>query len=807
MTATDPSGLLAATIYYFKVNSVEYHIVTGAAAPEYQEVADLMDAALDGHGFSTVIAGVGSLGDIRVIHEAERGWDSEIELGFGTSGNNLWTNLNGFTNFDPAVPGRGAFSIIIDSSNKASGEVITGGSATYSHIDEPPVGSIILSGTAEPHVVNVIPPAITGGIVSDGIGFYQIGYIYYPEIYDSGDTALYGNDIYLDGTYSSATGETGSGMILRGSAEYEFEVSYHPTGKILLTGTSINTVEYAHESSGLITLTGTSPIDEFAIERTGDGTATTDGVGFYEFNVEFSWMSSGSIIITGAAEIENSFIYEAELYGDNYYPFNERTGTTVNDQLGSNDLTIDNANGWTNDSKFIAAQRFNKVDYSTLSTDINPLAISFWHKRNTTDQDSYRVLGASSDDEHWYFAYEPTYFRALIRNGANYYYFFNGIDCLLIPDDDEYHWYYIDFFSGSNAIVYVDNVYRGTTVNFFGTAANQLHTVGNGGDPGTTGFGLIDDLRVYTSIRLTEYQREIVFTLSPVPGSMILGGSAVIQIVQDSTTPAEVIYELTPTGGIKFSGQILSYIAKNGFSFSGSALASMEFESEASGGIVLQSISTYHDFGLGYVYSTDGTTITTGTSNYESVANYEYQGSGGIELTSKSLIVIVIIGSFWLILQETASIKLSGNIIFELQDLVAETSGGIIIGGSAVYQFEDVINLAPWPVTGPTSPFGYIKVHEADPTIQLEVNDSTDPADFDPNGDSITFEITNLTTLNSTPTNDQYILDNTQITNAGLLSTVWDDLLVDINASFTITTNDAEFTTPPDKLVVILWKP
>ena len=47
---TDQSGLADATTYYFKVNSVEYSITTGVS-PTYQDVIDLIDAALDSAGF------------------------------------------------------------------------------------------------------------------------------------------------------------------------------------------------------------------------------------------------------------------------------------------------------------------------------------------------------------------------------------------------------------------------------------------------------------------------------------------------------------------------------------------------------------------------------------------------------------------------------------------------------------------------------------------------------------------------------------------------------------------------------------
>ena len=118
-------------------------------------------------------------------------------------------------------------------------------------------------------------------------------------------------------------------------------------------------------------------------------------------------------------------------------------------------------------------------------------------------------------------------------------------------------------------------------------------------------------------------------------------------------------------------------------------------------------------------------------------------------------------------------------------------------------------NLPPWPVTGPTTLFGYVKVYETQPWIQLEVGGSTDPADFDPDdGDTVTFEIASISTKNSDSTIDQYIQENVLISNDGILSIVWDNMLIDVEVSFVISTDDGKVDTPtlPDEDIVILFE-
>jgi len=681
MIATDPSGLQVTTTYYFKVNTVEYSILTGSPAPTFQEVADLMDAALTAASFSAVIIGTAPLQDIRVINEGDRGWDSEIDLEFGTSGPNLWTNLTGFVAFDPAVPGRGAFSIELESAIEAGGKVQTGGSAVYSFINEPPVGSIIISGAVDIDTIELIgtqgaPPT---SIDLSGAGFYQIGYEWVAGggFSDEGQGAAFGDIVYDDDVYMSSNPTGGITIIISGSADYEMEIiaTVIPAA-IIIGGSTSGFAEKVYDPTGGVIIEGAvSTTDGIDLEYTVSGGAVAAGASDTEYVLDYVYSVSGGAIFDGTATTEQTFEYNGLWFGDNYYKFNEKSGAAANDSFGSNDINFFGIN-WTEDAPFITGVEFKKSDVGILTSDISPQAVSFWHKRKTTDQDSFRVFGASSSG-NWYFAYDPTYFRALIRNGLTDYYFFNGTDYLLIPDDDEYHWYYVEFYSGSNAVVYVDNVYRGTTVNFFGIGANELRYIGT--DNNDTGFGPIDDLRIYSSYRLNADQRYMIYTQSPEPATIVIGGSAIIQPV--ILAGHEHLY--TGKSGIQLSGQRYSYVTSGDASFAGTSPAELEFSYTGSGGIVLQSLSTFHDFGLGYIYDASGLAQSDGASLTEHTRIYEYIASGGVEARSAGFITIIIETSYILLLQEAGKVQMGGTAFVEGYEVIpSEPEGGITLEGA-----------------------------------------------------------------------------------------------------------------------------
>jgi len=112
MTATDQSGLADSTTYYFKVNSVEYDITT-SVSPTYQDVANLMDTALDSAGFSAVIVGTAPDQQIRIRNVGVRGLGSVCILTQGTTSPDLFSNLNFWSRFRiPPVNTRNTLDII-----------------------------------------------------------------------------------------------------------------------------------------------------------------------------------------------------------------------------------------------------------------------------------------------------------------------------------------------------------------------------------------------------------------------------------------------------------------------------------------------------------------------------------------------------------------------------------------------------------------------------------------------------------------------------------------------------------------------
>jgi hypothetical protein len=116
-------------------------------------------------------------------------------------------------------------------------------------------------------------------------------------------------------------------------------------------------------------------------------------------------------------------------------------------------------------------------------------------------------------------------------------------------------------------------------------------------------------------------------------------------------------------------------------------------------------------------------------------------------------------------------------------------------------------NLPPWPVTGPVGALGFIEVSSETPWIQLEVGGSTNPADFDPDGDDVIFNIESFS-IDDTDLN-QYVIDNVEISSQGILSfNNWDPTLSFNFASFTITTDDGKVTTPtaPDVLINVYFQ-
>lgn len=104
--STDDTGLLPNTIYYFKVNNIQYSITTGSGVVTYADLVTLMDASLNTAGFDVII----SNNDIRVDARLnstliEDAINATVLLADGDSTLKLFENLSDFTEFnDPVDP-------------------------------------------------------------------------------------------------------------------------------------------------------------------------------------------------------------------------------------------------------------------------------------------------------------------------------------------------------------------------------------------------------------------------------------------------------------------------------------------------------------------------------------------------------------------------------------------------------------------------------------------------------------------------------------------------------------------------------
>jgi hypothetical protein len=99
--ATDPSGLSASTSYYFKINGTQYSIKT-ATLLTFQDIVDLMDAAVTDSGFTvSIVSNVGPATgkDIKVTNDTT-GSSSIVTLAVDNA--NLLTHITGFTLLETA---------------------------------------------------------------------------------------------------------------------------------------------------------------------------------------------------------------------------------------------------------------------------------------------------------------------------------------------------------------------------------------------------------------------------------------------------------------------------------------------------------------------------------------------------------------------------------------------------------------------------------------------------------------------------------------------------------------------------------
>lgn len=127
------TGLLDSTSYYFIVNGAEYSITTGVGGTTLEQLATLIDATVSGDGFSSFAVGFTGNKHIRVENIANRGHESFVDLDFGQSGPDLWTNISSFQflanpNADDGLPAE------IDIITESTGGTIFLGSSGYQEV-------------------------------------------------------------------------------------------------------------------------------------------------------------------------------------------------------------------------------------------------------------------------------------------------------------------------------------------------------------------------------------------------------------------------------------------------------------------------------------------------------------------------------------------------------------------------------------------------------------------------------------------------------------------------------------------------
>ena len=112
-------------------------------------------------------------------------------------------------------------------------------------------------------------------------------------------------------------------------------------------------------------------------------------------------------------------------------------------------------------------------------------------------------------------------------------------------------------------------------------------------------------------------------------------------------------------------------------------------------------------------------------------------------------------------------------------------------------------NKAPWPVTGPT---GISLLSEGNQSLTLELRDGdgnliTDPADFDPDQDPVTFEVVLVSIDNPA------FAPLVEVSPAGVFQiTVWEPEYSGsyVNATYQISTTDGDLTTAPEANITVM---
>jgi hypothetical protein len=194
MDRTDLSGLSDSTIYYFYLNETEYSITT-STSPTYEDVNNLIHSAISGDGYESVIVGTAPNEDIRVKDIARRGSESKVVMDSGTSGPDLFTNLNGFTSLEEPVSGGGGVEQAEYIPIPSGGLTVTGNSfADFIEVIETSSGQILTASSSPADSVEIIE-STTGRATAAGTATYtkEITYTGSGQIFTEGIATIYIN--------------------------------------------------------------------------------------------------------------------------------------------------------------------------------------------------------------------------------------------------------------------------------------------------------------------------------------------------------------------------------------------------------------------------------------------------------------------------------------------------------------------------------------------------------------------------------------------------------------------------------------
>lgn len=218
MDRTDLSGLTDSTTYYFYLNETEYSITTDTNAT-YEDVNNLIHSAISGNGYESVIVGTAPNEDIRVKDIARRGSDSRVVMDSGTSGPDLFTNLNGFTSLEEPVSGGGTIEQA-DYIIETTGSALMAGTSPADSIEviETGSGQTVMAGTALADSVEVIETG-SGQIATAGIGTYTTELTYTG----SGQTTTEGlASIFIDSDTNTLITDMNGYTYTSGIATYSY---------------------------------------------------------------------------------------------------------------------------------------------------------------------------------------------------------------------------------------------------------------------------------------------------------------------------------------------------------------------------------------------------------------------------------------------------------------------------------------------------------------------------------------------------------------------------------------------------------